>query len=261
LSFLFRTFAEAAKAVTLCHIYRCKGDSAMPETPSSFTIGMLIFPRMTQLDFTGPFEVFARIPGVKVHVLWKLIEPVVSDTGLAILPTTTLDNCPDLGLICIPGGPGQIALMDDEKILAFVRERGERAKFVTSVCTGSLVLGAAGLLKGYKASTHWMSLDQLAYFGATPVAHRIVVDRDRITGGGVTAGIDLGLYVASLITNEQTARSIQLSLEYNPQPPFTSGSPEGAGSEVVAAVRQRAAAMLSERLAATKRAAERLGLH
>lgn len=230
----------------------------MPETLSNFTIGMLIFPRMTQLDFTGPFEVFARIPGVKVHVLWKQVEPVVSDTGLAILPTTTLADCPNLDLICIPGGPGQIALMDDDNILAFVREQGGRAKFVTSVCTGSLVLGAAGLLKGYKASTHWMSLDQLTYFGATPVAQRIVVDRNRITGGGVTAGIDLGLYVASLITDEQTAHSIQLSLEYNPQPPFNSGSPDSAGSEVVAAVRQRATTMLSERLAATKRAAERL---
>jgi cyclohexyl-isocyanide hydratase len=221
---------------------------------------MLIFPKMTQLDFTGPFEVFARIPETKVHVLWRRIEPVVSDTGLAILPTTTLGDCPDLDLICIPGGPGQVALMDDEQILAFVREKGERARFVTSVCTGSLVLGAAGLLTGYKAATHWMLRDQLEYFAALPVASRIVVDRNRITGGGVTAGIDLGLYIASLIANEQTARAIQLSLEYNPAPPFNSGSPDDAGPEIVMATRQRAAAMLSERLAATKRAAERLGL-
>jgi cyclohexyl-isocyanide hydratase len=229
-------------------------------TPAKCTIGMLIFPKMTQLDFTGPFEVFVRIPETQVHVLWKKIEPVVSDTGLAILPTTTLDDCPDLDLICIPGGPGQIALMDDEQIIPFVRAQGERAKFVTSVCTGSLVLGAAGLLKGYKAGTHWMSRDQLTYFGALPVAKRIVVDRNRITGGGVTAGIDLALYVASLIRDEPTARAIQLALEYNPKPPFNSGSPEGAGPEAAAAARQRAAAMLSERLAATKRAAQRLGL-
>jgi cyclohexyl-isocyanide hydratase len=232
----------------------------MQQKPSRFTIGLLIFPRMTQLDFTGPFEVFARIPETKVHVLWKRIEPVVSDTGLAVLPTTTLDDCPDLDLICIPGGPGQIALMDDEQLIAFVREKGERAKFVTSVCTGSLVLGAAGLLTGYKAGTHWMSRDQLAYFGAIPVARRVVVDRNRITGGGVTAGIDLALYVASLVTDEPTAQVIQLSLEYNPEPPFNSGSPEGAGPEMVAAVRQRAIEMLSNRLAATKRAAVRLGL-
>jgi len=230
------------------------------QTPATVTIGMLIFPRMTQLDFTGPFEVFARIPAAKVYVLWKQIEPVISDTGLAILPTTTLHDCPQLDIICIPGGPGQIAVMDDEQIITFVRERGERAKFVTSVCTGSLVLGAAGLLKGYKAGTHWMSREQLTYFGATPVASRIVVDRNRITGGGVTAGIDLGLYLASLLTTEQIARAIQLSLEYDPVPPFNSGSPESAGPEMVATIRQRAAAMLSERLAATKRAAARLGI-
>jgi cyclohexyl-isocyanide hydratase len=232
----------------------------MQQKPASFTIGFLIFPRMTQLDFTGPFEVFARIPDAKIHVLWKRIEPVTSDTGLAFLPTMTLDDCPALDLICIPGGPGQIALMDDEQIITFVREKGECAQFVTSVCTGSLILGAAGLLQGYKAGTHWMSRDQLAYFGATPVPSRIVVDRNRITGGGVTAGIDLALYVASLITDEPTARAIQLSLEYNPEPPFNSGSPESAELELVSAVRHRAAEMLSTRLAATKRAAVRLGL-
>lgn len=232
----------------------------MPESSPIFAIGMLIFPRMTQLDFTGPFEVFARTPGVKVHVLWKTLEPVVSDTGLAILPTTTLKDCPTLDLICIPGGPGQIALMDDEHILAFVREQGGRARFVTSVCTGSLVLGAAGLLQGYQATTHWMSLDQLAYFGATPVKRRVVIDRNRITGGGVTSGIDFALHVASLIADEQTARTIQLGIEYNPQPPFPSGSPESAGTEMTAATRQRAAAMLSERDAASRRAAQRLGL-
>jgi cyclohexyl-isocyanide hydratase len=232
----------------------------MSQSPANFTIGLLIFPRMTQLDFTGPFEVFARTPDTKVHVIWKKIEPVTSENGLSILPTTTLDECPALDLICIPGGPGQIALMDDEQILTFVRKQGEQAKFVTSVCTGSLVLGAAGLLQGYKAGAHWMSRDQLAYFGATPVGSRIVVDRNRITGGGVTAGIDFALYIASLITNERTARAIQLSLEYNPEPPFNSGSPDSASAEEVSAARQRAAAMLSERLAATQRAAARLGL-
>lgn len=231
----------------------------MSEPPAVFTIGMLIFPRMTQLDFTGPFEVFARTPEVKVHVLWKTLEPVVSDTGLSILPTLTLQDCPALDLICIPGGPGQIALMDDEQILAFVREQGERAKFVTSVCTGSLVLGAAGLLNGYLATTHWMSLDQLAYFGATPVQSRVVRDRNRITGGGVTSGIDFALSVVSLIRDEQTARAIQLGIEYNPQPPFNSGSPENAGPAAVTTTRSRAAAMLHERNAASRRAAHRLG--
>ena len=219
---------------------------------------MLIFPRMTQLDFTGPFEVLARIPDAKVHVLWKKLELVTSDRGLTIMPTTTLDDCPPLDLICIPGGPGQIALMDDEQILTFVREQGQQAKFVTSVCTGALVLGAAGLLAGYKATTHWTSHDQLAYFGAIPIKKRFVVDRNRITGGGVTAGIDFGLYVASQVANEQVARAIQLQLEYNPEPPFNSGSPATAAPELVAAARQKAATMLSERAAATKRAARRI---
>ncbi len=221
---------------------------------------MLIFPHMTQLDFTGPFEVFARIPNAKVHVLWKQIEPITSDRGLAIMPTTTLDACPNLDLICVPGGPGQIAMMDDEQVVTFVRNQGQYAKFVTSVCTGALILGAAGLLTGYKATTHWMSHDQLSAFGAIPVMSRIVVDRNRITGGGVTAGIDFGLSVASLIASEQVARSIQLQLEYHPEPPFNSGSPTTATPELVAATRQGGAAMLRERWAATRRAAQRLQL-
>jgi cyclohexyl-isocyanide hydratase len=232
----------------------------VPQNTVEFTIGMLIFPRMTQLDFTGPFEVFARIPGAKVHVLWKELEPVTSDRGLAIMPTTTIEACPNLDLLCIPGGPGQIAMMDDERILSFVREQGQQAKFVTSVCTGALILGAAGLLTGYKATTHWMSHDQLAAFGAIPITSRIVVDRNRITGGGVTAGIDFALSVTSLITSEEIARAIQLQLEYNPEPPFDSGSPTTAAPELVAAARQSAAAMLSERSEATKRAAQRLQL-
>lgn len=230
----------------------------MQQNASELQIGMLIFPRMTQLDFTGPFEVLARIPNAKVYVLWKTLKPVTSDRGLAILPTTTLAHCPRLDLLFIPGGPGQIALMDDERILTFVREHGQQAKFVTSVCTGALVLGAAGLLAGYKATTHWMSHDQLAYFGAIPVKSRVVVDRNRITGGGVTAGIDFGLHVASQLANEQVARAIQLQLEYNPEPPFQSGSPTTAAPELVAAVQQGAAAMLDERMAATKRAARQL---
>ena len=132
-------------------------------------IGLLIFPRMTQLDMTGPFEVFARIPDVKVHLIWKRIEPVTSDSGMAILPTVTLDDCPPLDVICIPGGPVQVDLMDDEAIISFVRRQGSQARYVTSVCTGALVLGAAGLLDGYQATTHWGSIDNLAHFGATAV--------------------------------------------------------------------------------------------
>ena len=225
---------------------------------NSLTIGMLVFPRMTQLDLTGPFEAFARIPGAKVHLLWKRKELVTSDTGLSLLPTMTFAECPPLDVICVPGGPGQIALMDDGEVLTFVRKQGQQAQYVTSVCTGSLVLGAAELLNGYEATTHWMSMDQLEVFGTKPVKKRIVRDRNRITGGGVTAGLDFALYLASILVGEQTARMIQLSIEYNPDPPFTSGSPDSAPSEIVSAARTRAAQMLETRRAASLRAAERL---
>jgi len=222
------------------------------------SIGMLIFPKMTQLDFTGPFEALARVPNAQVHVLWKTKDPVTSDTGLTFLPTTTLTDCPPLDVICIPGGPGQIELMDDEEIIHFVRTMGRKAKYVTSVCTGALVLGAAGLLDGYEAATHWMSSDQLPLFGAKPVAQRVVVDRNRITGGGVTAGIDFGLYLAGQLAGEEAARRIQLFLEYDPAPPFNSGSPRTASAPLVQGVRDWAAKMLERRWAASHRAAERL---
>ena len=225
------------------------------------SIGMLIFPKMTQLDFTGPYEALARVPNAQVHVIWKTRDPVVSDTGLAFLPTTTLADCPPLDVICVPGGPGQIELMDDEDVLRFVRERGGKARYVTSVCTGALVLGAAGLLDGYEAATHWMSADQLPLFNAKPVAKRIVVDRNRITGGGVTAGIDFGLYLARELAGEEAACRIQLFLEYDPAPPFQSGSPHTAPAAIVKGVREWAAGMLERRWAASRRAAERLKAH
>lgn len=221
-------------------------------------IGMLIFPKMTQLDFTGPFEALARLPNAQVHVVWKTKDPVASDTGLSFLPTTTIAECPPLEVICVPGGPGQIELMDDEEVIRFVRAMGGKAKYVTSVCTGALVLGAAGLLDGYEAATHWMSAEQLPLFGAKPVARRVVVDRNRITGGGVTAGIDFGLYLASQLADEEAARRIQLFLEYDPAPPFDSGSPRTAAAPLVQSVRDWAAKMLERRWAASRRAAERL---
>jgi cyclohexyl-isocyanide hydratase len=221
-------------------------------------IGMLIFPKMTQLDFTGPYEALARLPNAQVHVVWKTKEPVTSDTGLAFLPTTTIAECPPLDVICVPGGPGQIELMDDEEVIRFVRTRGREAKYVTSVCTGALVLGAAGLLDGYEAATHWMSAEQLPLFGAKPVEKRIAVDRNRITGGGVTAGIDFGLYLARELAGQDAANRIQLFLEYDPAPPFNSGSPRTAPPETVSGVREWAAKMLERRWAASRRAAERL---
>jgi cyclohexyl-isocyanide hydratase len=221
-------------------------------------IGLLIFPKITQLDMTGPYEAFARIPGVKVHLIWKRIEPITSDVGMPLLPTVTLRECPPLDVICIPGGPGQVDLMDDEEIIAFVRRQGLQARYVTSVCTGALVLGAAGLLDGYNATTHWASIDNLAHFGATAVNTRVCVDRNRITGGGITAGLDFGLYLASVLADRETAERIQLFLEYTPEPPFTSGSPATAPKAVVEKLSAAIAPMLTRRKEATLRAAQRL---
>jgi len=227
--------------------------------PDSVDIGLLLFPKITQLDLTGPFEVLARTPGTKVHLVWKRIEPVVSDVGLQILPTTTFADCPPLDVICVPGGPGQIDLMDDEEVLAFVRTQGLQARYVTSVCTGALVLGAAGLLHGYEATTHWASMDNLEHFGAKPVSRRICIDRNRITGGGITAGIDFGLYLASVLADRNSAEKIQLFLEYNPAPPFEAGSPSTAPGSVVAELRATIAPMLERRMQVTLRAARRKG--
>jgi cyclohexyl-isocyanide hydratase len=158
-------------------------------------VGLLLFPEMTQLDLTGPYEVFVSLPRTAVHLVWKTLEPVTAGGGLRMLPTTTLATCPRLDVICVPGGPGQVALMRDAEVLAFLRNQAETCRYVTSVCTGSL--GAAGLLRGFRATSHWLSLDQLAVLGATPVAERIVMDGNRITGGGVTSGIDFTLFVAA----------------------------------------------------------------
>jgi cyclohexyl-isocyanide hydratase len=177
---------------------------------------------------------------------------------MPLLPTMTLQECPPLDVICIPGGPGQVDLMDDEEIIAFVRRQGLQARYVTSVCTGALVLGAAGLLDGYNATTHWASIDNLAHFGATPVNTRVCVDRNRITGGGITAGLDFGLYLASVLADRETAERIQLFLEYTPEPPFTSGSPATASKAVVEKLSAAIAPMLTRRKEATLRAAQRL---
>ncbi|MFZ0813844.1 MAG: DJ-1/PfpI family protein [Bradyrhizobium sp.] len=221
-------------------------------------IGILIFPNVTQLDFTGPLQVFSSLPNTTVHLIWKRIEPVTSDTVLTITPTVSFADCPQLDVICVPGGAGTDDMVNDQEMLQFLRSQATGAKYVTSVCTGSLVLGAAGLLRGYKATTHWTAMEYLGPYGALPTKTRVCVDRNRVTGGGVTAGIDFALTLVSVMVDRQTAEAIQLRLEYNPAPPFTSGSPDTAPPEILARMNQRIAAGRERRGAANQRAAARL---
>lgn len=218
-------------------------------------IGMLIFPDMTQLDFTGPHEVFAQLPGAQVKVIAKTSAVVKARGGLQIVPDTPMAEAPQCDLIFVPGGPGVGALLEDRPVLEFLRHQAESARYVTSVCTGALVLGAAGLLKGYDATTHWLSQDLLPLFGARLVRERIVVDRNRITGGGVTAGIDFALAVAAQIAGDDAAKTIQLLIEYNPAPPFACGHPDVADSHIVSALRQKMAPLQQSRIDQAKRAA------
>jgi cyclohexyl-isocyanide hydratase len=206
------------------------------EQVSSLSIGIVLFPNVTQLDFTGPYEVFARLPNVQLYLLAETLEPIRSDQGLTFLPDTIFAQAPALDMLFVPGGPGINAKMEDEKFLDFLKTQGKQARYVTSVCTGSLLLAAAGLLQGYRATTHWRSLDLLEMLGVETVAQRVVIDRNRITGGGVTAGIDFGLAIAAELFGEAIAQAIQLAMEYNPQPPFNSGSPQTAPVDVLARV-------------------------
>lgn len=210
-------------------------------------IGFLLYPGVTQLDATGPAQVLARVPSAVVHMVWKTTAPVSTDAGFAIVPTDSFESCPELDVLCVPGGGGQAELMSDAEVLSFLKRHGARARYVTSVCTGSLLLGAAGLLEGYEAGCHWAWRDLLSLFGAKPKAARVVRDRNRLSGGGVTAGIDFALTLAAELAGEEAARLIQLSLEYDPAPPFSCGSPEKAGEERVARFRREMQASFERR--------------
>ena len=207
--------------------------AAIPSGPPQ-QIGILIYPEMTALDVLGPQTFLAGLGNVEVHLLWKDRNPVVSDNGLTILPSKALHDAPSrLDVLLIGGGSkGTLKLMQDSEVLGFLADAGKRAKFVTSVCTGSLVLGAAGLLRGYKATSHWALRDVLSSLGAEPVAERVVRDRNRITAGGVTAGIDFGLTLAAELRSQSYAEMLQLAFEYDPQPPFHSGSLATAPPEI-----------------------------
>ena len=221
-------------------------------------IGLLLFPRLTQLDLTGPFEVFANTPGATVHLVWKTKEPVRAITGMQILADTTIAECPQLDVICVPGGAGVADLMEDEEVLGFLRRQAAGARYVTSVCTGALVLGAAGLLRGKRATTHWASHDFLAALGAIPTQGRVVRDGNLLTGGGVTAGIDFALTLVAELCGAEVAQAIQLQIEYAPAPPFQAGSPETAPALVLALARERGRGMRAGREALVARVAARL---
>lgn len=232
--------AIGAAVVSGCERAATQTSTAVVEKPRvefvKNEILMLVYPRFTALDLIGPQHVFSLLgPGFKTRLVWKNTDEFLSDTGVPIRPTLAFKDCPEEpAVLFIPGGTdGTIAAMEDPEVREFVARVGSKAQYVTSVCTGSLVLGAAGLLKGYKATTHWLALDDLKKFGAEPTAARVVEDRNRITGGGVTAGIDFALTLAAKLKDESYAKSIQLMMEYDPQPPFQSGNPTVADEESV----------------------------
>lgn len=222
-------------------------------------VAFLVYPEVTQLDFTGPAQFLSRLGNAKVDYVWKSRDPVPTDAGFAILPTATFDELDSADILCVPGGIACVEMMEDDRVLAWVRRVGERAQWVTSVCTGSLILCAAGLLEGYRAACHWAWRDHLALFGAEPVAGRVVFDRNRVTGGGVTAGIDFALALTAAIRGEDHARLIQLALEYDPAPPFDSGSPERASEALLAGYRERMESLAPGREARIRAVAARLG--
>lgn len=199
-----------------------------------FQCGFVIFDNITQLDFTGPLQVLHRLPDSNIHIIAATLDPVMSDCGLALVPTITFANCPQLDLICVPGGFGVEAVMADPVAIDFVRRQSAAARYVTSVCTGAFVLGTAGLLKGKNATTHWAYHGILANVGAIPTRGRVVRDGNIFTGGGVTAGIDFALTIVAEIAGDKAAQGIQLSIEYDPCPPFDSGAPNKAPSDILA---------------------------
>jgi cyclohexyl-isocyanide hydratase len=225
------------------------------EIKMSLRFGILVFPEVQQLDLTGPYEVFASASGSEVHLIWKERQPLISSTGLALMPTMTFADCPPLDVVCVPGGKGVNPLLEDTAVLDFLRERASEARYITSVCTGSLVLGAAGILQGRRATTHWNAHDLLARFGAIPTEGRIVRDGHLITAGGVTSGIDFGLAVIAELIGPTEAQIIQLILEYAPEPPFDAGTPHEAAPEILAAAKIRLAASRKAREAIIQRVA------
>ncbi|MDF7777396.1 DJ-1/PfpI family protein [Sphingomonas sp. AOB5] len=221
-------------------------------------IAFLLFPNVTQLDLTGPAQVLSRLGNAKIDLVAKTRDPVDTDAQFQLLPTATFADVPRTDILCVPGGFGVVPAMEDPETLAWLRQVAAEAQWVTSVCTGSLLLAAAGLLKGYKSACHWASREQLAFFGAEPVAERVVFDRNRVSGGGVTAGIDFALALTAAIRGEDHAKFVQLSLEYDPAPPFDSGSPERADAATLARYKAMVERFAPGRVEQVRAIAERL---
>ena len=221
-------------------------------------IAAVLFPRLTQLDLTGPYEVFNRIPDAQLSLVAESLQPVRSEFGLTIAPTATFDDAPQCDVLFVPGGSGVNEAILDERVLAFVRRQAASARWITSVCTGALILGGAGLLHGYRATTHWTAMEFLPLFGAIPVDERVVIDRNRITAAGVTAGIDFALLLAAELRGAVVAKAIQLSIEYDPHPPFA-GHPRDADPQLVDEVERMRAKAQERRREAVMNAAGKLG--
>ena len=224
-------------------------------------IGFLIYPGVVQLDVMGAYQVLAFPPNTHMHLVWKALSPIVSNEGVTLLPTTTFAKCPPLDVICVPGGGiGQVEAMKDPEILNFLKRQGTTAQYATSVCTGSMILAAAGLLQGYKATCHWAFRDQLAMLGVEVVPQRVVIDRNRVTGAGVTSGIDFGLTLLDLLCGKDVAKMAQLMMEYDPEPPLNAGTPEKAGEAVVQSLMQAGKPLLDAFQAQTNATAAHLTL-
>ncbi len=220
-----------------------------PFTPEPFVIVFVLFDNVTQLDFTGPAQFLSRLPGAQVHVAATSIEPVMTDCGFAIVPTTCFADCPQADLLCVPGGVGVAAALGDAALVDFVARQGAAATWVTSVCTGAFILGRAGLLEGKRATTHWGYTQLLERVGAEYVVERVMTDGNVITAGGVTSGIDFALTVIAAVAGEDVAKSVQLSLEYDPAPPFVGGTPATSDPAIVANMRSRFYDAAAQRMA------------
>jgi len=222
-------------------------------------IGFLIYPDVIQLDVMGAYQVLAFPSNTQLHLIWKNLTPIVSNEGLTLTPTVTFADCPPLDVICVPGGGvGQVAVMKDTEILSFLQQQSTSVQYLTSVCTGSMILAAAGLLQGYKATCHWAFRDQLAMLGVEVIPQRVVIDRNRVTGAGVTSGIDFGLTLLKLLCGEEVAKMTQLMMEYTPEPPFNAGTPATAGKEIVRPLLQFGKPLLDAFLAQTQEIAAQL---